>query len=77
MLWKIHRWLIRLIVGRVRVMANLNVIDGVVQVDDGRAYIWCSEFTKSKGPVFQVGPDSVFFITDSKVHGSTKVEYTE
>ena len=76
MFWKIRCWLIRLIVGRVQVMANLNVMDGVVQVD-GRAYIWRSEFTKSKGPVFQVGPDSVFFIADSKVHGFTKVEYTE
>ncbi len=77
MLWKLRRWLIRLVVGRVQVMANLKVMDGVVQVDDSRAYIWSSEFTKSKGPVFQVGPDSVFFIADSKVHGVTKVGYTE
>ncbi len=77
MLWTLRRWLIRLVVGRVKVIANLNVTDGVVQVEDGRAYIWRSEFTNSKGAVFQGGPNSVLFMAASKVHGSTKVKYTE
>ncbi len=76
MLWTLRRWLIRLVVGRVQVMANLSVMDGVVQLNNGRAYIWSSKFTNSKEgkAVFKGTLSSFLLIEDSKVTGPTKVE---